>query len=121
MKKFLIFLLVIGVLALGSIIYMQSQGHDFDSIINTPETTNINISCPDPDNALMTTVSVQNRSNREFSTVRYKIVYYNRRGEKAGEKTGQFLRTLVANGNMTKVVTLPLKASTCDCIITEAN
>lgn len=121
MKKLIISILVIAVIVLSVFLFMQSQGHDVNSILNTPSTLSVDISCQDPNNSMVTNVTVKNNSSDDLTSVRYKIVYFDKRGEKAGEKTGEFLRTLYGGDQMTKIVTLPLKAKTCNCIVTGAD
>ena len=116
MRRFLIGLLVIIIIGLSFLLYMTSQGHDLKSLMNTPDTINVQIGCTQP-SAAMTTITVANRSNNSYNRVKYKIIYHNRKGEKAGEKTGEFIRTLLPNNSLTKVVVLPLKAKTCECIV----
>jgi uncharacterized protein YcfL len=118
MKKLFTAVLIILVLALTGYIILRESGYDFNSISNLPSTSQIQISCSNPELS-MVTVTVMNTSNTDFTTVKYKVIYFDRHGNQAGEKTGEFLRSLRGQESLTKVVTVPLKAKSCQCIVTD--
>lgn len=107
------------VIILAGYIYLRENGYDFESIGNIPTTSKINIACSHPELSLVT-LQITNTSDQAFNNVKFKIIYYDRNRNKAGEKTGEFLRILPEFGSLTKVVTVPLKAKTCECIVTHA-
>jgi len=124
MKKILIALLVLAVVGGGGYIYMIENGYTFDSITNTHNTIDIGVSCGNVENALVTstvTVTVNNYSSRIHSNVEVRLVAYDKRGNIIKEKNTVFFRDLNEHGSLMKVVTLPAKAVSCDCVVSDSS
>ncbi len=124
MKKFLIILLILALLSAGAYIFLAKHGYDTNSILNTPQTINLSVSCSDVTNLLVTseiTVTVQNNSSRTHNDVTVRLTAYDGDNNIIKEKTTTFDRTLESNGTLSKSVTLPAKTKRCDCVIESSN
>ncbi len=124
MKKILIGLLVIALMAAIGYIVLQKKGYDTNSIINTPQTVDLSVTCSEPSNALITSVvnvTVQNNSSRTHNDVTVRLTAYDSDGNIIKEKTTTFDRTLEPNSSLSKPVTLPARTKRCDCVIESSN
>jgi len=83
MKRIIIFLLILSLIAAGIIIYMMKKGHDLDSILNTPDKIDLRINCSEIENLLLAstvTVNVNNTSNRTHENIVVRITGYDDEG-----------------------------------------
>lgn len=120
MKKIIITLIIFAALLGGAYIYMNENGHTFESISNSPNKIGLSVNCGSVNNALATStvsVKVNNNSSRTHNNVTIRIVAYDKKGNIVKEKETVFLRTLSKHGSLMKVVTLPAKAVSCDCVV----
>lgn len=120
MKKLIIFILALALIGAGVVIYMMRQGHDFESILNTPDKIDLRVECSEVENLLLTStvnINVTNLSSRTHEDITVRITGYDKDGMITKQKEATFLRNLGPNDNMIKPVTLPLKTVTCDCIV----
>lgn len=124
MKKFLIFLLTVALIGSGVYIYLIQNGHNLESIMNTPDKIDLSVNCDDMENLLLTTtvqVKVNNLSSRSHKDVKVKITAYDADGNIVKQKDISFLRELGPKGDMSKPVTLPAKTVSCDCVVLDSN
>jgi hypothetical protein len=120
MKKLLITLLFVALIAAIAYIILLKNGHDLDSIVNTPKTIDISVQCPKVENMLLTSlvnVTVVNNSNRIHNNVTVRLTAYDEKNNIIKQKEVKFDRILDPNGSLSKPVTLPVKAKTCDCVV----
>jgi hypothetical protein len=120
MKKILITLLTIAAIGLVAFFVLESKGYKGSSILNTPETIDLSVSCSQPTNLLVTsevTVSVQNNSSRTHNNVTVRVTAIDSDGNVIKEKTTTFDRTLEPNGSFSKLITVPAKAKSCNCVL----
>jgi len=124
MKRFFIFILLVALVGAGIVIYMMRQGHDFESILNTPDKYDLRIECSDVENLLLTTTvnaTVRNTSDRKHEDITIRITGYDSDGIITKQKETTFLRVLGPQEDMMKPITLPAKTVSCDCIIISSN
>lgn len=124
MKRLLIVLLTLALIGSGIYIYLIQNGHNLDSILNTPDKINLRVECSEVENLLLTStvnIRVKNLSSRTHENVVIRITAYDKNGDIVKQKETTFLRTLEANESMTKPVTLPAKTSTCDCVVLDSD
>lgn len=124
MKKILIVLLVVALIAALAYIIMQKNGVKLDSIINSPETIDLTVNCSDVNNLLITsevTVEVLNNSTRTHNNVTVRITGYDANGNITKEKETTFYRTLEPYGSLKKPITMPAKTKTCNCVLVSSD
>jgi hypothetical protein len=120
MKNLIIGLLAIALVGSGIYIYMTKNGHTTESIMNTAKTINLEVDCTSIESKLLTagvTVAVMNNSDDAYKNVEVRITAYDEAGDIVKQKNTTFLRDLEANGEFSKVVTVPAKTKSCDCVI----
>ncbi len=124
MKKIFKLILLILVLVAGIYLYMTINGHDIESIINTPKKIELKAECTDLDNLLIVSVAnltVKNLYNRTHNDVTSKVTAYDEKGNIIKQRTIVFKETLKSNGSVSKIIRLPAKTKRCDCIIIDSN
>jgi len=120
MKKVIIVILILFCVAGGVYIYLINTGHTNESLLNTPNKIALSVKCGSVENALVTStvnVRVSNSSNRVHKGVTIRIVAYDKKRNVVREKETVFLRPLPKHGSLSKIVTLPAKTKTCDCVV----
>jgi hypothetical protein len=120
MRKIFLFFLVLTLLGIIGYLVMVNKGFDPSDVINTPKTIDLSVDCSDLTNLLVTStvnVTVSNNSSRTHNNVTIHLIGYDSDGNIIKEKTTTFARTLEPNGSLTKPMTLPAKARSCDCIV----
>ncbi len=102
----------------------MKNGIKLDSVINSPETIDLSVSCSSVNDLMLTStveVSVMNNSSRTHNDVTVRITGYDAEGNITKEKTTTFDRTLDANSSFSKSVFLPAKTVNCDCSLVSSN
>jgi hypothetical protein len=124
MKKFLIFILILGCAGGGIYIYLIQNGHTTESILNTPDKIDLSVNCSPIESLILTAtaeVTINNSSIRNHKNVTVHITAYDKNGNIIKQKDTQFLRDLEPNGFLSKTITLPAKTVECDCVILDSN
>ena len=124
MKKIIITLVTVALIISITYIIMMKNGIKLDSVINSPETIDLTVSCSNVNNLLLTSevsVSVMNNSSRTHNDVTVRITGYDENGDITKEKKTTFERTLEAYGSFSKPVLMPAKTVSCDCSLISSN
>ncbi|MFH2141279.1 MAG: DUF4339 domain-containing protein [Bacteroidota bacterium] len=116
----LIIILIISVVLGGAYIYLINNGHNVESILNIPKKIDLKVICSNLENLIVSSsvdVTVSNSSGHDHRNVTIRVTAYDKKGNIVKQKETVFTRTLQSYGSLTKIVTLPAKAKTCDCIV----
>ncbi len=120
MKKIIIFVLLLTIICGGVYIYLNENGHTYNSIVNTRNTYDLDVTCNNLTNILVSStvdVNVQNNSQRTHKNILVKITAYDKNGNIIKEKETQFLRDLNGFSSFSKIITLPSRTKSCNCIL----
>jgi hypothetical protein len=122
MKKLMIFLLILGLIVGGVYIYMKQTGHSLASIMGSPETVGLNVSCPLNKKLLGTVadVKVTNLTNKEHKNIMITVTSYDSDGDVIEQEEVSFLRSLGPKKDMTKSVRLSKKTDKCECVVSNS-
>ncbi|NLP57216.1 hypothetical protein [Lutibacter sp. B1] len=124
MKKPVKFVVVTLLIIAGVYIYMTQNGHNLESILNTPKKIELKADCSKIENLLLTSsteLTVTNLLGRTHNNVTVRITAYDSNNNILKQKNVVFERTLEPNGSLKKPVLLPAKTSKCDCIVLDSN
>lgn len=103
---------------------MTQKGHNLESIVNTPKKIELKAECSDLKNLLIVStvnLTIKNLYNRTHRNVTSKVTAYDKNGDIIKQRTIVFDETLEANSNLSKVIRLPYKTKSCDCIVLNSN
>lgn len=120
MKKLAFFIFLILLVVGGIYAYMRYNGHTNESIINTVKHIELKANCAITESTLIGSaarVTVQNLSGKDRENVQVRIIAYDTDGAVIQQKDRSILRPVLANGSISKIVTLPKNAASCNCII----
>lgn len=109
----------LGVLALVAIalyVLMNINGKSLAGVVHIPETYDLSLNCPRQADILYS-FAVTNTGNRTHDNVSVRVSAYDKRGDLLVEKRVSYEWSLEPGQTLPKVVTLPLKAVTCQCEI----
>lgn len=124
MKKLFKFIFVIAIIGAGIYIYMIQNGHNLESMLNTPKKIELRADCSEIENMLVTSstnLTITNLFERTHNNVIVKVTAYDKYSDIIKQKNITFERTLEPNGSLTKSILLPAKTKSCDCIILDSN
>jgi len=120
MKKIIIAVLAIGLLASGAYIYLSKNGYNSESILNMPNKFGLNVECTDIDNLLLTAtidLTVINNSSKTHENVVVHLTAYDKNGNILKQKDVKVKGKLKTNEELYKTATIPAKTEKCDCVI----
>lgn len=124
MKKLLKFILVIILLFAGFYIYMSQKGHTLQSILNTPKKIELKAECSNFENLIITSsvnLTVTNLFTRTHNSVTVQVIAYDKNNGIVKQKNVVFENTLNPKSSLSKIVLLPAKAKSCECIVVDSN
>jgi hypothetical protein len=124
MKKFFVFILILALIGGGIYIYLTRNGHNMESILNTPDKIDLSVKCSAIESLILTStveVTVNNSSSRTHKNVTVHVTAYDKNGNIVKQKDNTFSRTLGPNASLTKTITLPAKTVECDCVILDSD
>lgn len=120
LKRVSLTFLILLLIGATGIIILQQQGHNLNSILNTPQTINITATCSEVTNLLLkseTTLTITNSSSNSFDNVTVRVISYDRNNNKIEEKLVSFSRTLPPNSFLSKPVFVSTKTVRCESIV----
>ncbi len=124
MKKFFVFILILALAGGGIYFYLTQNGHNMESIMNTPDKIDLSVNCSAVESLILTStvdVTVENSSSRTHKNVTVHVTAYDKKGNIIKQKDNTFARTLGPNASLSKTITLPAKTVDCDCVILDSD
>ncbi|MFT5818842.1 MAG: hypothetical protein ACI8ZM_000063 [Crocinitomix sp.] len=124
MKKFLVFILLLAMAGGGIYIYLTQNGHNLESILNTPDKIDLSVNCSAVESLILTStveITVNNSSSRSHKNVTVHVTAYDKKGNIIKQKDPVFVRNLGPNASLSKTITLPAKTVECDCVILDSD
>jgi hypothetical protein len=124
MKKIFKFLIVITLIGVGFYVYMAQNGHNLDSILNTPKKIELRVKSSKVENFIVTSstnITVNNLFKRRHNNVTVRVTAYDKNNYIVKQKNVTFEETLKPNGSLIKLVFLPAKARRCETIVIDSN
>jgi len=123
-KKVIIFIMAVCLIGGGLFIYFKDNGHTAETILNSAQNLQVKVDCSSIKNhklASSVNVTVDNNSDKPRTNVSVRVTAYDKNGDIVKQKVTTFLREIGAKESITKTVTLPAKARTCDCVLDNAD
>lgn len=108
----------------GIYIYLTQNGHNLESILNTPDKIDLSVNCSAVESLILTStveITVNNSSSRSHKNVTVHVTAYDKKGNIIKQKDPVFVRNLGPNASLSKTITLPAKTVECDCVILDSD
>ncbi|NOQ75556.1 MAG: hypothetical protein GQ574_26335 [Crocinitomix sp.] len=124
MKKFLVFILLLALAGGGIYFYLIRNGHNMESILNTPDKIGLSVNCSAVESLILTStveITVNNSTSRNHKNVTVHVTAYDKKGNIIKQKDTVFARSLGPNASLSKTITLPAKTVECDCVILDSD
>jgi hypothetical protein len=124
LKRGLIILLVLGLVAALVYIYLLKNGFTDKAIRNSPDTYDLSVDCSQVDNALLKSVvnvTVGNSSERIHHDITVHITAFDANGDELMSKNTVFDRTLGPHEQFSKPIFVPVKTVRCNCVVEDSN